>query len=727
LGRLLIVANRLPVNVTKENNELKFNPSVGGLVTGLASYKGVTESHWVGWPGITTGKLSSNQKEEVERELKKNNRHPVFLSADEVDDYYYGFCNKTIWPLFHYFSLYTIYEEDLWERYVKVNQAFCRTVAEIAKPGDRIWVHDYHLMLLPGMLRAKLKNAEIGFFLHIPWPSFEIYRRLPWRMQILQGLLGSDLVGFHTYDDVRHFLSSVTRITGYDHRCGRITLDNRILKVDAFPMGIDYEKYSGAVDTPEVQEEIKKTRKDLGDVKIIASVDRLDYTKGIKQRLEAFDLFLSRNPEYKGKVTMVVVAVPSRTRVKNYMNLRKQLEQLIGRINGEHGFLGWVPINYLYRAVPFSRLIAIYHLADVALVTPRRDGMNLVSKEYIATKTNRKGVLILSEMAGAARELGEALIINPHNKEEIVVKIKEALEMPEEEQAERNSIMQRRLSRYTIGRWANDFLDTLDEIKEAQRGLSIHKLDAGVKKKIFSDYKKSKRRLLLLDYDGTLVSFADRPEKAAPDKTVKELLQQLADDSKNEVVVISGRDKETLGRWLGDLDISLVAEHGAWIKNNDKKWSVIEAFTDTWKSTLRPVMELYTDRTPGSAIEEKDYSLVWHFRRADPTLASVRTQELKETLANLAGNLDVGVYEGNKILEVKNIGVSKGRAAETWLTREKWDFIFAAGDDYTDESMFETMPNEAYTIRVGQSIGQARYNIENVGKLKALLKDFMRI
>jgi trehalose 6-phosphate synthase/phosphatase len=722
---LIIVSNRLPISVTKRANDLRFQPSVGGLATGLSSFCESHQSRWIGWPGIATDKISERQKQQTSSKLKEQNCHPVFLSAKNIQNFYRGFCNKTIWPLFHYFPLYTVYEKRYWQAYTQVNEAFCDAVLKIAEPDDCIWVHDYQLMLLPELIRRQLPNAQIGFFLHIPFPSFELFRLLPWRKRILNGLLGANLIGFHTHDYVRHFLSSTARIVGAEHSMGALTIGDKVVKVDVFPMGIDYDKYSSSAEDARVKKRLTAIRKKVNERKIILSIDRLDYTKGIVQRLEAFDLFLLQNPEYKGKVTLILVAVPSRTGVEDYMELRNRLEGLVGRINGEHGTIGWVPVWYLYRFIPFERLVALYKTADVALVTPLRDGMNLIAKEFIATKTDGRGVLILSEMAGAASELGEAIIVNANNKQEIVDAIKEALEMPIEEQIERNRLMQKRLSRYTVTRWAHDFMESLSEAKRLQQKLSVCKLTKQIRERLINEYGKSSKRLFLLDYDGTLVGFAGRPEKAGPDKELFALLQALAAGPKNEVVIISGRDKATLNRWLGNLNASLIAEHGAWIKERDGDWRVIEPLRNDWKDTIRPILELYTDRTPGSSVEEKDFSLVWHFRKSDPELAYLRTQELKDAILSLTANLDIGVFEGSKILEVKNIGINKGHAVKLWISRQKWDFILAAGDDYTDEDLFAVLPESAYSFRVGYGISKARFNLDSVDELRLLIEELI--
>ena len=722
MDRLLIVSNRLPISVSKRGRELRFHHSPGGLATGLASVSKSHRGHWIGWPGITSDNLTDKNEAEISKKLSEEKYLPIFLSRKQVENYYQGFSNKTIWPLFHYFPLRTIYENRFWETYKGVNQTFCDEVVKVAKRGDCIWIQDYHLMLLPQLLRQKLPSLEIGFFLHIPFPSYELFRLLPWRAEILNGLLGADLIGFHTHDYVRHFLSSACRITGLEHTLGRLSIDNRIVKVDAFPLGIDYEKYSQAPNQAAVQQEVKKIRQKVGDCKIVISIDRLDYTKGIIERLEAFDLFLSRNPEYRGKVTLIMVAVPSRTRVEDYVALRSRLEQLVGRVNGEYGLFGWMPVWYLYRSLPFEKLVALYYAADVALVTPVRDGMNLIAKEYVAAKTDGKGVLILSEMTGAASELGEAVIVNANNKAEIVEAIKAALEMPIDEQLERNRSMQSRLSRYDVSKWAGDFLNALSDIRGAQQELLIRKLSKPAREKLINDFKKSKKRLFFLDYDGTLVGFKGRPDKAGPDEEIIGLLRDLSGKSKNEVVIISGRDKVTITKWLSELNVTLIAEHGGWIKQKAKDWKCREPLREDWKNTIRPILELYADRTPRSSVEEKDFSLVWHCRRADPELAYIRMQELRGAVLNLTANLDVGVFEGSKILEIRHLGINKGRAAELWLEKKIWDFILAAGDDYTDEEMFAIMPEDAYSIKVGSGISKARFNIDTVNELRGLLK-----
>ena len=722
MSRLLIVSNRLPVTMNRREGNLVLEPSAGGLATGLGSVYRTRDSLWIGWPGVSRERIA-RQKDEIKARLAQDRFHPVWLSQHDIENHYYGFCNKTIWPLFHYLSLYTIYSKNYWEAYKRVNREFCDEVLRVAEDGDVIWIQDYHLMLLPKMIREKMPESSIGFFLHIPFVSSEVFRLLPWRREILEGLLGADLLGFHTYDYVHHFVESVRRVSGYEHSFGDISVGGRTVKVDAFPMGIDYQRFAGADRDPKVQKEIKRIHGKVGDRKVVLSIDRLDYTKGIPERLEVFDMFLDRYPEYRGKVTMVLVAVPSRTGVEHYRMLKRRLDELIGRINGKYGTFDWMPVWYLYRSLPFNMMVALYNVADICLVTPLRDGMNLIAKEFIASKEDGKGVLILSEMAGAAKELGEALIVNPNNKDEIVEAMSLALTISPEEQVERNKAMQTRLARYSVAGWVDDFMDCLAKAKAKQHETGVTRLTEEKREALGTAYHDSDNRLILLDYDGTLVPFKDRPEKASPDADILALLESLSGAEGNEVVIVSGRDTDTLQEWFGGLDIGLVAEHGVWTRDRGGDWAMIETLKDDWKGEMRPLLELYVDRTPGSFVEEKGFSLSWHYRRADARLASVRAKELKEDLIKLTENLGVRVLEGSKVIELKDAGINKGRAVARWLGRKDWKFILAIGDDWTDEDMFDVLPDSAYSIKVGLSASKARFNLDSQEDVRNLLKE----
>ncbi len=720
-GKLIIVSNRLPINIVRKAGRFQIQRSVGGLATGLASFYKEWDSVWVGWPGSSCERLGEDGQV-IRKELKKEKCIPVFLPQSLVDQFYFGFCNKTIWPLFHYFAEYAIFSNNLWNAYCRGNEYFLEVLEDLVRPGDVVWIHDFHLMLLPTMLRERIRDISIGFFLHIPFPSSEVFRLMPWRNEVLNGILGADLIGFHTADYVGHFLSSVRRILGYEHSFNQILSDRRMIQVDVFPMGIDYKEFQSLVRQQDVKEEIERIKKQLGTKKIIISVDRLDYTKGILQRLEAFELFLDRFPEWRGKVSFILLVVPSRIGVERYAQLKRELDEIVGRINGKYDTLDWIPIWYLYRSVPKAVLSALYSVGDIALITPIRDGMNLVAKEFVASKVNGDGVLILSELAGAAREMGEAVIVNPVDRLQVAYAIKRALEMSSEEKAERLMAMQKRLQRYDVVRWAKDFMERLQQTKDRQKQFQGRKLAGKEEKRLLVNYGKAKRRVLFLDYDGTLVGFKDKPEKAMPDDELRKILSRLVKDKKNDVVIVSGRDPYTLQNWFSDLGVHMIAEHGIWLRPANQEWQMIELLDNDWKEKVRPILELYTDRTPGSFIEEKEFSLVWHYRRCDPILASVRARELKDALLQLIANLQIGVLEGHKVLEVKNTSINKGKAILHWLTEEDYDFIFVIGDDWTDEDMFEVVPKDAYTVKIGFGMSKAKYRLEGPREVRMLLR-----
>ncbi len=730
MGKLFIISNRLPVTLSVEGDQISSTASSGGLATGLSSFYKDAGGLWFGWPGISFDDIDEKTGRKVEELLKNEHQcGAVKLTEEDLQKYYYGFSNKTIWPLSHYFTNHTVFDNDLWEAYKRVNQKFCDTVVNEIGDDDIIWVNDYQLMLLPNMLRQKLPHASIGYFHHIPFPSFELFRLMPWRREILQGLLGADLIGFHTYDYVRHFLSSVRRILGYENILGTVSSGYRTTKVDAFPMGIDYEKFSKATKMPEVRHELDRIWQQVGDRKIVVSIDRQDYTKGIKDRLEAFHIFLHRYPEYKEKVSLIMVTVPSRSQVPSYADLKSEIDELVGKINGEHGTLGWMPIWYHFRSVPFPMLIALYSFADIALVTPLRDGMNLVAKEFIATRPTERdgdvGVLIISEMAGAEKELGEAVIVNPFDHDSVADSIARALRMPAEEQRRRIIPMQERLKRYDITKWAGDFLHTLGDIKSQQNRLYSKKLSGRLRQDMFKRYSRSSKRLFLLDYDGSLKHLVDDPMEATPDDEVLEILSAITSDKNNELVIVSGRDRATLDEWFGHLQAGMIANHGAWLKHKGQEWEMLEPLDNKWMKNLRPIMQLYVDRTPGAELEEKEFSLVFHYRRAVPEMAHVRVSELKDDLRTMTTSLNLGILEGSKVIEIKNTNINKGNSGLRFISKAEWDFVMAVGDDWTDEDMFSVLPGNSYSIKVGLVPSTAKYHLDDVDALRNFLKSLL--
>ncbi len=722
MGKTIIVSNRLPVKIERnKEGQLQYKASEGGLATGLGSVYREGGNLWIGWPGTYFEKRK--EKTEVESNLSAQNMKPVFLTKDEIKKYYEGFSNETLWPTFHYFNQYAIYKRSLWDSYYEVNKKFAEAVLKEARKDDTIWIQDYQLLLVPGMIREKLPDASIGFFLHIPFPSYEVFRLLPWRKELLEGMLGSDLLGFHTYDDMRHFLSAVSRIVFISNQHGQLFFKSRSVQVDAFPMGIDYEKYASSAAAPETINREVHFRTSLSAQKLMLSIDRLDYSKGIPARLEIFDIFLREHPEYQGKVSLIMIVVPSRDKVGKYKDLKEEVDLLVGRINGDYGTLNWTPVHYFYRSFPLEDLSAFYRMADVALVTPMRDGMNLVAKEYVASRLDKKGVLILSEMAGSSKELSDAIIINPNDKNGVVGAIHQALNLPVEEQQRHMETMQKTIRKYNIHHWVNLFLSRLADLKVKQKSMGTKRLENKTIDNLVKKYKKAKKRLIFLDYDGTLVGFTPRPEQASPDKELLTLLKKLGSSKQNRVVVISGRGRTSLNEWLGDLPLDLIGEHGIWLRKFGGKWETIERLSNDWKEDLRPILEMYVNKTPGSLVEEKDYSLVWHFRKVETGLGELRAREISSHLKYLAVNMNLQVLEGDNVVEIKNIEVNKGKAASKWLDDYEADFVMAIGDDWTDEDTFKAMPEHAITIKVGTGNSEASYSVSNPEAVRNLLKE----
>ncbi|MFA9388865.1 MAG: bifunctional alpha,alpha-trehalose-phosphate synthase (UDP-forming)/trehalose-phosphatase [Prolixibacteraceae bacterium] len=735
MNRIHILSNRLPFNAEKIDEDFRLTPSVGGLATGMKSVYKKYNGLWIGWPGLSTEQLENGDQEKIDKALKEEGCVPVHLSENDINKYYEGFSNKTIWPLFHYFNEFIDYEYKNWQAYVEVNQKFADAALAVLEDGDTIWVHDYQLLLVPQMIKVKRPEVTIGFFLHIPFPSFEVFRILPWRKELIEGMLGADLLGFHTYDYERHFFSCVRRLLGLEINFNQIHTANRIILADAFPMGIDYEKFekaSNAVshkptqEKSELQIEIEKYFQISSNRKLILSIDRMDYTKGIPNRLRAFSIFLEKYPQYQGQVSLVMLAVPSRGQVDDYKNLKKKVDELVGRINGKFGMVNYTPIWYFYRSMPFENLIELYNYCDVALITPVRDGMNLVAKEYVASRVDKDGVIIISEMAGVSKEMGEAIIINPNNLIEIAESIHQALSMPLQEQQERMDIMQKRLRRYDVFKWASEFVASLDKVKDLQENFNAKKVTPLIQDSIVNKYKNAKKRAIFLDYDGTLTGFKTNPQAASPDDEVHEIIKGLTSDRNNVVTVISGRDRDTLEKWFKGHNINLIVEHGVWSRVIGGEWKMLYQISADWKKNIRPTLETFVDRTPGSFIEEKNYSLVWHYRKSEPEQGTLRANELKDELTNLIANHSLEIMEGNKVIEVKSGGINKGAAAVRFIGEEKYDFIFAMGDDWTDEFMFKELPETAVTVKVGLVNTAAKYKVESVSAVRQLLKAMLK-
>lgn len=724
----------MPVNIEKVDNNLKINISAGGLVTAIDSYinfanqnsdTAFSENFWIGVPGCSQGEWAQAQSSLDNSEYEYL---PVFINHHVYDLYYNGLSNSVIWPLFHYFPSFAEYNVDYFENYIKANRDFLNVVLRNVKEQDLVWIHDYQLFPLSDMIRTHYPNITIGFFLHIPFPSYELFRMMPsdWQHQILTGILGADLIGFHTIDYATHFLKCLQMVLGLEAELNVITYKNRLIKIDVFPISIDYDKFNSAYNYKEVATRRNFYRKQFSDQKILFSVDRLDYTKGVFSRLKAYEWFFKLYPEYKEKVVLIIVVVPSRDTIPKYADRKREIDEFIGNFNSSIGSITWKPVIYQYNHLNFTELMALYTACDMALITPLRDGMNLVAKEFVSSQQDLKGVLLLSEMAGAARELTEALLVNPNDTQGFAMKIKEGLEMSKDEQSGHLRVMQKRIKAYDVKAWAEDFFTQLYRIKEKQKDFEIMFIDRTTKQYLYEQYQASNKRLLLLDYDGTLVSFAHTPEQARPPGELLTVLEKLAKNTSNEIYIISGRDSNTLQKWLGHLPLNIVAEHGAKTRLLNEEWKTDKniIINEDWKEIIKQVMEVYVKRCANTFIEEKEFSLVWHFRNADADQAQIRSTELSDELSQIEHNLNLQVLAGNKIIEVRTKGIDKGYIVKQLLEEKTYDFVLACGDDNTDEDMFKVLAgfNEAFTIKIGDAASFAKYNLHTPQMMVSLLE-----
>ncbi|KAH6590054.1 hypothetical protein BASA50_009755 [Batrachochytrium salamandrivorans] len=870
-ARLIVVSNRLPVTLTRgENGSWSYAMSSGGLVSALSGLKKEMSFTWIGWPGL---ELPPSEQAIVRQELvEQYSCAPVFINDDIADKHYNGFSNSILWPLFHYHPGEINFNEEHWEAYQVVNRAFADALVDVVKDGDVVWVHDYHLMLLPAILRKRLEakgiNIQLGFFLHTPFPSSEIYRILPVRKQVLLGVLSCDLIGFHTYDYARHFLSSCTRILGLHTMPNGAEYEGRLVHVGTFPIGIDPSKFTMGLQNPSIKDRISQLRKKFQGVKVLVGVDRLDYIKGVPQKLHAFELFLSRHPEWTEKVVLVQVAVPSRENVEEYQHLQQVVNELIGRINGQYGTVEFTPIHFIHKSVNFEELVSLYAVADVCIISSTRDGMNLVSYEYIASQQNTHGVLLLSEFAGAAQSLNGSIIVNPWDTEEVAQGIFDAVTMPEHVRKANHQKLYRYVTKYTAAFWGVSFVKELKRVSDEYDPSRLPKLSTETVLGLCR--RATKKKIFLLDYDGTLTELHNLPEFARPSVAVLSLLSRLAALPNVYVYIFSGRSREHVEKWFGKVGVGLSAEHGCFYRHpaalssvytvdslklsqrrshedmmsmdgsldaldaearqsisssvsgrseiqvqpnsgaqvgdarvtvpsgghpssasvdqlcdssggahqldheglskgnmsavSDVKethralwqdedddgqggtvgvmslqrrlssngwYAMVDQVDSSWRTTIRPLFQHYTERTPGSFIEEKEINLTWHYRNADPEFGAWQAAELQVNLEKLLSHLPVSIMTGNKTLELRPSMVDKATSARAILkdldAANDCDFLLCIGDGKTDEALFSLLDGSesALTATVGKKQTDAKFYLEKVRDVDQLIIDIV--
>ncbi len=730
-GDVVIVSNRLPVRLVSQGGRTSFEPSSGGLVSALGSVEDLRA--WVGWPGAP---VAPGRTRAVRRALERRKLHPVFLDEDEIEGFYGRICNDTLWPLFHYFVDRLRITEEAWQRYVDVNRRFAEAAAVAAGEDGRVWVHDFHLMLVPSMLRAARPELAVGFFLHIPFPSSEVYRLLPAREAVLRGLLGADYLSFQTADDARHFRSACLRVLGLDSSPDSIEVGGRQVGIGIDPIGIDTAGFTEALRDPATAADLAELERRFEGRSLIVGVERLDYTKGIGQKLRAFELFLERDPTRARSTTLLQVLVPSRLESPEYRAQRDEIERLVSGINGRFGQPGITPVEYLHRSISRSELVAFYRRADVALITSLRDGMNLVAQEFAFCQAapglprRWNGALLLSELAGAAHVLPGAVLINPWHVGGVADKLEEALSFDAGERRRRLETMGERVRQLDSKRWARRFLDRLDShARRRSRIAAATLLSPDARQALARRVGEARKRTLLLDYDGTLRELVTHPELAAPTPEILGLLGDLAALPATDVHIVSGRDRASLQRWFGDLPINLCAEHGFVARAPGGEWRQLVEVDLSWLPRFERLLRGVAAEVPGTLVERKACSVTWHYRQAEPEYGSWRARELLVTIEQLLPGVPAEILPGHRVIEVRARGISKGMYVSGLFPdgRERGHAVLAIGDDRTDQEMYAALPSGSVSVHVGtrRPTGPARHQhlIPEPADARALLRE----
>lgn len=723
MNKIMIVSNRLPITVTETKEGYDVQPSAGGLATALKSVASDGQMTWVGWPGCFPKKKNVAKLKAL---LETQQIVPVLPAKADFDGFYEDYANGVLWPVSHYLIERVPLQPSGFREYQKVNRMFADTVIANWEPGTKIWVHDYQLMLLPQLIRNELPEADIGFFMHIPFPSYEVFRTIPESRELLRGLMGADLIGFHTRSYVRHFKSAVSRILGEKALADGYQSGGRLVRAEAFPIGIDFDFFDGGETSAPCSQKINAMKEAAPGMKLFLAVDRLDYTKGVIRRLIAFEQMLRDHPDVLRRVVLVQVAVKTREHVKEYAKFKKQVDEFVGRINGEFGDVDYQPVHYIAHGLPQTELASLYKIADVMLVTPIRDGMNLVAKEYAAAKSDEDGVVVLSEFAGAAEEMAEALIVNPYDVQSTAKSMYKAFIMDEGERRLRMHSLRDRIRSWQSSHWAASFVRSL--FRHAIEGagdanedfLSDRDVDA-----LAHRCASEEEVVLLLDYDGTLVPIASTPDRAVPDPLLLDSLQRLSELKGVDVHIVSGRRREDLEAWFSDLTINLHGEHGVWKRPRYiKAWESTVAENSVLKQQLLAMAESASEDVAGSFVEEKTFGLSWHYRLSDPQEARERGARLRDEVQKRLGR-EVVVIPGKEVIEFQPRDVSKGSVARQIASDNPGRLVVALGDDVSDEEMFARLGEHRVSIHVGSGRTCADQTVRGVEAVRRFLGKFI--
>ncbi|CAG8567180.1 5836_t:CDS:10 [Diversispora eburnea] len=716
--RIINVTHMIPYNPSMQNDPeqekdiqwtLRTRRGHSALYSGIHSLSSEWDNYHVGYIGpvydveekpIELSRFTDEFKKSLDEFLAQRKVIPVWLEDSEHHGHYEGFCKTA--------ATDGRVEKNNWEQYVKVNSRFADRIAEIYRPGDLIWIHDYHLLLVPQMLREKLPNATIGLFIHAPFPSSEIFRCLPKRKEVLNGMLGANQIGFQVFKhlSVKSIFSlfrviNCTRILGYESTPGGVDCQGSLVSIAPFPIGIDTGRIEKQKNTPEVVSKMTAIREMYPGKKIIVGRDKLDLVKGVIQKLRAFDKFLSLYPEWQNKVVLIQVTSPALTESPK---LEHKVAELIAHINATYGSLEFSPAHHYHNNIDQDDYFALLSVADIGLITSVRDGMNTTSLEYIMCQQENYGPLILSEFTGMAGSLGAAIMVNPWDYTGVAKAINDALLLPIEEKRAKHMQLLKHVTKHTAQFWAQSFVKDLLATIDHQVMTSITpQLDKDL---LLKKYKSSSKRLLLFDYDGTLTPIVRTPSQAIPPPNMLEALRELSDDPNNTIWIVSGRDQETLEEWLGSVKkLGFSAEHGSFLKypESDKWINLTEDIDMTWKNDVDEIFTYFTERTQGSFIERKRSSITWHYRKADPEYGAFQAKECQNHLESaILPKLPVEILTGKKNLEVRPTFINKGEVVKRLLSNmPELDFIFCAGDDRTDEDMFKALrksefPDDSY-------------------------------
>ncbi|KAL3834940.1 hypothetical protein ACJIZ3_009676 [Penstemon smallii] len=774
--RMIIVGNQLPIRAHRrddENGGWNFSWDEDSLLRQLKD--GLGEDVEVVYVGCLKEEIDPSEQEDVAQTLLETFKCvPAFIPPELFSKFYHGFCKQHLWPLFHYMlplspDLGGRFDRSLWQAYVSVNKIFADKVMEVITPDDDfVWVHDYHLMVLPTFLRKRFNRVKLGFFLHSPFPSSEIYRTLPVRNELLRALLNADLIGFHTFDYARHFLSCCSRMLGvsYQSKRGYIGLEyyGRTVSIKILPVGIHMGQLRSVLDLPETESKVAQLWEKFRGQTVLLGVDDMDIFKGISLKLLAFEQLLTHHPDKRGKVVLVQIANPARGRGKDVQEVQLETHTTVTRINHDFGKPGYEPVVLIDTSLHFYERIAYYVIAECCLVTAVRDGMNLIPYEYIVCRQGtdkldeilglnssspKKSMLVVSEFVGCSPSLSGAIRVNPWNIDAVSEAMDSALGVPEPEKQMRHDKHYKYVSSHDVAYWAHSFLLDLERAcREHVRtrcwgigfglGFRVIALDPSFRKlsveHIVSAYKRTKNRAILLDYDGTMT--VQSASDINPNSEGIEILKKLCRDPKNVVFVVSGKNKEILTRWFTSCEnLGIGAEHGYFVRPNlGEEWETCVDIQDFyWKQIAEPVMQLYTETTDGSFIETKESALVWNYQLADPDFGSCQAKELLDHLESVLANEPVSVKSGQHIVEVKPQGVNKGLVAERILTKMRQkealpDFVLCIGDDRSDEDMFEVIMTakadgslspvaEVFACTVGQKPSKAKYYLDDTSEI----------